>query len=539
MRKQHRHPFASFPLNPFFPSWSLALPEAREAIPFTASSAVLEVIETHIGQHRAERGAMLGGNRARGEVTAVHIDLSARTAGAEYSPDVDTLNCVLKQWEGEGIEFLGFVHSHPSGIRRPSTADQEYAGRILSAMPGLDAMLMPIVMTVPDTGRYELLAYAAVRAEGTHAEVVPACITVNSALDSVAKISVGEEQAAKKPDAGAAASAAPAVALDELRARVVAAYDGPRLARTRVVVIGVGGARGVIEGLARAFVGEFVLIDHDQSSASNVATQAAYVSEIGTPKVAALAARVLEINPYARIRLLPRRAESISEQNWARLLTPEGDIEHVTLLAMADDFYAQALGHRLALNYGVPSVAAGMFKQGDGFNVTFTHPEVTPACHRCALSSQYAAYLDRDFVNDTTSHGTPYCAIEQFNGVIEYVTLAVMHHGSAHPRWGGLLKSIGNRNLVLGRLWPDFTLPSIDGALANADRERLIGPCTVWCPQPGDHPKNNPAWAQCPDCGGLGDLYRAKGTFDGALQQVRREVPDALRGDPTPGDRVA
>lgn len=535
-KRKYVHPF-DLAMNP----WGVFVSQSEEPTPlrFKFAPEVRAAIEEHIGNHEAERGAMLGGNRERAEVTAVYLDLTARTAGAEYSPDVDTLNRVLKDWEADGIEFLGFVHSHPRGVRHPSGADEEYAGRILQAMSGLKSMLMPIVMTKPNAGEYELLGYVATRSNN-RVTVSAAAIETSPELDDQSR--VGGVSPPKKPilapndvrtTTASAGHNCPGASLQALQERAVSAYDLERLASTRVVVMGVGGARGLVESLARCFVGEFVLIDHDESSASNVATQAAFLDDIGVPKVAALAERIRAINPYARISTLKCRAQDLAESKWRELLTPGAGARYVTLLIMTDNFETQAFGNRLALHFAVPSVAAGMYDQGGGCEVTFTHPEVTPACHRCATSSRYAAYLQSGYRNGTTSAGTPFPAIDMFNGLIGYVALAVMHHGSDHKRWGPLLQRIGPRNLVLCKLSPDFELQPVDRALSGADSERMLAVNTAWCPQPGDHPKNHPNWEQCPDCGGHGDLRPLAGSFVADLYTMRLRVPDALR-EPTP-----
>jgi len=68
-----------------------------------------------------------------------------------------------------------------------------------------------------------------------------------------------------------------------------------------VMVIGVGGVGGfVVEGLARAGVGNFILIDGDVVSVSNINRQIiALNSTIGKRKVDVIKERILDINPYA------------------------------------------------------------------------------------------------------------------------------------------------------------------------------------------------------------------------------------------------
>ena len=42
------------------------------------------------------------------------------------------------------------------------------------------------------------------------------------------------------------------------------------------------------------------------------------------------------------------------------------------------------------------------------------------------------------------------------------IAMAVLHHGTDHPRWGRMLERIGNRNLIQVRWDPDLDLPVFD-----------------------------------------------------------------------------
>lgn len=120
------------------------------------------------------------------------------------------------------------------------------------------------------------------------------------------------------------------------------------------------------------------------------------------------------------------------------------------------------------------------------------------------------AYLEDGFTNDVTSDGTPYYATARLNAVKQFVAMALLHHGSPHPRWGGMLTRIGHRNLVQLRLEPDFTLPGIETALSGSDRRRLFCDEPVWLPQ---EPPDATDGQLCSDCGGQGDLRAPEGTF--------------------------
>lgn len=74
-----------------------------------------------------------------------------------------------------------------------------------------------------------------------------------------------------------------------------------KLFGARVAVFGIGGVGGyVVEALARAGVGEFLLVDKDCVSLSNINRQIiATHKSIGRPKVEVMRERVLDINPNA------------------------------------------------------------------------------------------------------------------------------------------------------------------------------------------------------------------------------------------------
>jgi len=115
-----------------------------------------------IGSRKAETGGMLGGNRETGEVSAFCFDADAlEQSAAAYSPNHIRLTRVLKEeWKPKGIQFLGFVHSHPPYYTHPSPADVEYAGRLMKTME-LPYLLLPIIRTAADTGEVTLFPYVA------------------------------------------------------------------------------------------------------------------------------------------------------------------------------------------------------------------------------------------------------------------------------------------------------------------------------------------------------------------------------------------
>jgi tRNA threonylcarbamoyladenosine dehydratase len=76
-----------------------------------------------------------------------------------------------------------------------------------------------------------------------------------------------------------------------------------KLARSKVAVFGIGGVGTfAVEGLARAGVGRFVLVDDDCICLTNINRQIhAARSTIGQPKVEVMRDRILDINPRAEV----------------------------------------------------------------------------------------------------------------------------------------------------------------------------------------------------------------------------------------------
>jgi hypothetical protein len=475
---------------------------------------------------------MLGGQRVAGLVTHFHFDKSGSRSFATYSPDHVQLTKLLgEMWNPAGINLLGFVHSHPGRYSHPSPGDLVYAERILEAIPDLERLLLPIVIVGPEP---EFHPFAAVRGhQGVEcvklameivepAETGGASETATSALQSRRR-GRGRPHGSEKASAPEHSTAEPAIeptrsespSVGATFARVEGTYSLPRLARSRIIYVGAGGAASFIEDLTRAGVGEHVLIDPDIVSETNLATQQVYRRDLGRPKVDCVAERVLDVNPAALVKTLSCALDDLSDAAIGLLARePLGSApvpEVILLCGLTDDFYAQARVNRLALQFGLPSLSAQVYEAGRGAEITFTYPGVTPACQRCALSGRYREYLERGYQNIVTSHGTPIFATQRLNSLKGFIAMALLHHGTDHPRWGGLLSRIGNRNLVQIRMDPDLALPIFDRVFGPGDRERILFDEAVWLPQKPDCPANG--FPSCPDCGGTGDLRNSIGKF--------------------------
>ena len=93
-----------------------------------------------------------------------------------------------------------------------------------------------------------------------------------------------------------------------------------KLNKAKVAVFGIGGVGSfVVEGLARAGIGNFILIDDDKVCLTNLNRQIiATKSTVGKPKVEVAKTRILDINPDANVEtyqefFMPNSKEILDE----------------------------------------------------------------------------------------------------------------------------------------------------------------------------------------------------------------------------------
>jgi len=113
-----------------------------------------------------------------------------------------------------------------------------------------------------------------------------------------------------------------------------------KLEKSCVAVFGIGGVGSfVVEGLVRAGVGEFLLIDYDMVSVSNINRQIhALQSTVGRPKAEVMAERIKDINPNARVevrleRYVSERSEELFSKHMDYVVDAVDDIEAKVSLA--------------------------------------------------------------------------------------------------------------------------------------------------------------------------------------------------------------
>ncbi|MBP6301873.1 MAG: ThiF family adenylyltransferase [Bacteroidia bacterium] len=451
-------------------------------------SAYQEVLRT-VGSRHPESGGILLGSREDYVIQKFVFDAGGSMSHAAYDPDTNFLNkTIKKEWEENKLALLGFIHSHPRGIDRLSgdwgnnTGDIGYLKGIFRAIPALQKFLVPIMFTPADGGPLKIFPYIAYRGNEEGYQAGEFTIIKDEQYRQEVKPAQEKEKT-----------------VDFNPSRLKGSVDYDLLRKSQVTCVGVGGANGICESLVRSGLGSIVLIDFDTVDENNIVTQGYYRNDIGKLKVDVLKERLLNINPRLKIQTVAKDFLKLSESEESTYIG-QADL----LLMMTDNFHAQAHGNIMGLKYQVPSVFAITYAKARCSEITFTIPGVTPACHRCAVSSRYDEYLNKGYENDVTSTGSTNFHTQYLNSSIGLLSLAILHHETLGFEFSGWFGKKWERNLIQLRTSPFYESNLF--ARTFEGNERVYSFDSIW---QKIEPEAPPKYKQCPDCGGQGDLREA------------------------------
>jgi len=180
---------------------------------------------------------------------------------------------------------------------------------------------------------------------------------------------------------------------DRLRRFAHADFSG--LARKRAAIVGVGGLGApVADILSRAGVGHLTLFDYDTVEAANLNRLVYRASQIGMPKVNALAAHLKDANPDTRVTAHPY--DVTDGRGYAALQGELGRADVV--LGCVDTFAVRLFLNAKCVAANVPLIDGGASEDGMNGSVHVVLPGKT-ACYRCnrpALQQEQVAVTRRD-----------------------------------------------------------------------------------------------------------------------------------------------
>lgn len=494
------------------------------------SREILEFFRNNVGKYPAETGGMLASSRDVHVIDLAYFDEHSRNTCGSFYYDIVTMTEVYHKWRDEGYTVHGIFHSHPRGHIRPSFHDVSTALLHIRFFQR-NYFYMPIIQ-LRRKGNYALYMYIV-----RHSNDM-----VSVTLDHVVKVTSGgfeylehndwhEEYSVKMLDdyrrrINGISTDVEDTSYDEYFQKNKGLFSEKALANKVVVCVGCGGTRSLLENLARSGFRNYILMDADIVSPSNIATQGVFISEMGKKKVDVTRERIMDINPKATVITVDRFLDDdMSDDEFFNYMNqfPGREKTDYLILGCTDNFEAQARSALLALKYGAAYMAAMMYKNGAGAEIVFTYPGVTASCPRCLLRSRYEKY-ECGFKNDVDSSGCTVFATESMNSVKGYIALMLLNYGveEGYP-YTKSLDSVKDRNFVQIRL--SHNMSEQIGVTFMDDLFKGISDYTfmhevVWVPQVPDHPRNG--FEKCKLCGGEGNLEELYMKWDDT-REVRTE----------------
>jgi hypothetical protein len=275
--------------------------------------------------------------------------------------------------------------------------------------------------------------------------------------------------------------------MDYQRIRTV--IDTDTLAMKVVAVVGVGGGANLCRNLVRCGLGQLKLVDMDTVSEQNLCRQEHMADQVGRPKVEALAAELMRINPQVSVEAYQRDFCSFSDRELAEWFA---DVD--LFLFCVDNLPANARGNQAALQLTKPAVWSGLYPEGKAGEVVFWTPSHA-SCYRCLCSHRYAAW-EKGEAGPAASDGADVLAVQLLDSITGMIALGLLTPGAAN-RYGRLIDQLGDRQFLQMKIDPGWSWNGRDIVHEQlqipAGTDTYLSYCSIVRrdPDPG---------GQCPDC---------------------------------------
>lgn len=536
---------------------------------------VLDDFRKNVGHLRAETGGMLASSEDEHIIDKCYFDAYSKNTNESFYYDVESMSEVFRGWKSKGYVTNGIYHSHPKGMILPSYHDIStvllhldffgleyfyfpifqpdskgfytmYFYVVRRAGDCLNVNLNYVIKAVQDGYEYipfraweksyfirQLNSYrASIDWSASAARNTAESKETKPGSPVVPKIAAMPSKARKNPEVHTERDAADVTIPEdrhigtennntgqEIRTktptreyfRKVSSLYPSRVLEKVIVCVGTGGARSFLENCARSGFKNYVLIDADVVSPSNVATQGVFISEMGKKKVDVIRDRILDINQDANVVCVDKFLDNdMSDEEFKGYMDrfPNKKPADYLILGCTDNFEAQKRSSLLALKYGTPYLAAMMYEGGAAAEIIFVYPGVTESCPRCLLRNRFEKY-ENGFKNNVNSSACPIFATERMNSLKGYIALMLLMYREdpANP-FSRMLDDVKDRNFVEIRLNPylkdsKLGIELFDKVFADASKYVYFDE-TLWVPQHPDRPEFGSE--PCRLCGGTGNL---------------------------------
>ena len=111
----------------------------------TIARSTYNAIKRTVGSKPPETGGIIYGLRKDGIILKFVFDAEATVTGSTYTFNHRFINEMNKAlWKQEGLQLIGFLHSHPDNHNHPSSPDMQYFASQFANIY-VDKFLIPII----------------------------------------------------------------------------------------------------------------------------------------------------------------------------------------------------------------------------------------------------------------------------------------------------------------------------------------------------------------------------------------------------------
>jgi len=168
----------------------------------------------------------------------------------------------------------------------------------------------------------------------------------------------------------------------ELYSRSKGLLETSHLENKTVGIVGLGsGGSPIAVELAKAGIGNFVLIDFDRIELSNVARHICGVNDLGRYKTYAVRDYILQKNPFASVKTLEIDVNEKAEECTKALAKVD------IIIAASDNDKSRFLLNDIALKYKIPAIFGRAITRAIGGDVLRVRPYQGP-CYNCLYSQE-------------------------------------------------------------------------------------------------------------------------------------------------------
>jgi len=161
-----------------------------------------------------------------------------------------------------------------------------------------------------------------------------------------------------------------------------------------IIISGLGSVGSLVAlELARAGVGNFLLIDNDTIAYHNICRHQCGINDVGKFKVNAVKERILEINPSAKVVTKFNIIETVPENVFNDFINSDS-----LIVGCADNREGDLYANRISMLYKIPFLSIGFWERAVAGELFYSIPGETP-CYSCLFGNRTSNISNRISAN--------------------------------------------------------------------------------------------------------------------------------------------